>query len=107
MKQNPNCKLIGAQTYGSSGNPKPIDLGNGVTVILPSWRDLFPDGSILEGKNGENKVVDVFPLELPGKWSRLGELAYTVAKSEGGWLTLGWNQSVVKQASLPAAKTVK
>jgi thiol-disulfide isomerase/thioredoxin len=49
MKQIPNCKLIGDKSYGSSGNPKPYDLGNGVTVWLPSWKDLFPDGSCLEG----------------------------------------------------------
>jgi len=49
MKTSPNCTTIGAKTYGSSGNPKPHDLGNGVTVMLPSWRDLRLDGSLLEG----------------------------------------------------------
>lgn len=50
MKQVPNCKLIGERSYGSSGNPKPHDLGNGVTVWLPSWKDLRPDGSCFEGQ---------------------------------------------------------
>jgi len=49
MKQGPDCKLVGQKSYGSSGNPKPYDLGNGVTVWLPSWKDLFPDGTCLEG----------------------------------------------------------
>ena len=50
MRQVPGCKLVGDRSYGSSGNPKPIDLGNGVTVLLPSWVDMLPDGTELEGK---------------------------------------------------------
>ena len=50
MKISPNCTTIGQKTYGSSGNPKPHDLGNGVTVMLPSWRDLRPDGTCIEGE---------------------------------------------------------
>jgi hypothetical protein len=50
MKQVPDCKLVGATSYGSSGNPKSVDLGNGVTVFLPSWKALRPDGSCFEGQ---------------------------------------------------------
>lgn len=50
MKQVPGCKIIGEPTQGSSGNPKPYDLGNGVTVYLPSWKAMLPDGSCFEGK---------------------------------------------------------
>ncbi|MHC4770978.1 MAG: S41 family peptidase [Planctomycetota bacterium] len=50
MKQVPGCKIIGAPTQGSSGNPKPHDLGNGVTVYLPSWKAMSPDGTCFEGK---------------------------------------------------------
>ena len=50
MKQVPKCKLIGARSYGSSGNPKPYDLGNGVTVYLPSWKAMRPDGTCFEGE---------------------------------------------------------
>ncbi len=50
MKQVPGCRLIGANSYGSSGNPKPTDLGNGVTVYLPSWQSLRPDGTCFEGE---------------------------------------------------------
>jgi C-terminal processing protease CtpA/Prc len=50
MKQVPGCKLVGAASYGASGNPQPADLGNGVTVFLPSWRGMGPDGVCFEGK---------------------------------------------------------
>ena len=50
MKQAPDCTLVGEKTYGSSGNPRPRDLGNGVTVFLSSWKDMLPDGSPLEGE---------------------------------------------------------
>ena len=50
MKQVPGCKLVGDRSYGSSGNPKPTDLGNGVTVWLPSWKALRPDGTCFESQ---------------------------------------------------------
>ncbi len=49
MREGARATLVGGQTRGSSGNPRRHDLGNGVTVSLPSWEDLFPDGSTLEG----------------------------------------------------------
>ena len=56
MKQVPDCKIIGMTTQGSSGNPKPTELGNGVTVYLPSWKDLRPDGSCFEGEGIEPDI---------------------------------------------------
>jgi hypothetical protein len=50
MKQVPGCTLVGQRSYGSSGNPQPVDLGNGVTAFVPSWKDLRPDGTCLEGE---------------------------------------------------------
>lgn len=50
MKQVPDCKLVGGKSYGSSGNPKPVELSNGVTVFLPSWKDLRADGTCFEGE---------------------------------------------------------
>ncbi|MFA5251584.1 MAG: S41 family peptidase [Phycisphaerae bacterium] len=50
MKQAPGCKLIGDKSYGSSGNPKPTELGNGVTVFLPSWKAMRPNGTCFEGE---------------------------------------------------------
>jgi peroxiredoxin len=56
MKQVPECKLIGEKSYGSSGNPKPYDLGNGVTVWLPSWRCLRLDGTCFEEQGIEPDI---------------------------------------------------
>ncbi len=50
MRHGANARLFGDRTGGSSGNPKRHDLGNGVAVTLPSWRDMLPDGTMLEGK---------------------------------------------------------
>ena len=49
MRQAPDVKLIGEKSFGSSGYPKPHDLGNGVTVFLPSWKAMLPDETIFEG----------------------------------------------------------
>lgn len=50
MMRRPGVReTFGEKTWGSSGNPKPHDLGQGVRVYLPSWKDLLPDGSALEG----------------------------------------------------------
>lgn len=53
MKQAPRAVLVGARSYGASGNAQPLELGNGVTVYLPIWRTLLPDGSPLEGHGVE------------------------------------------------------
>lgn len=50
MKHGAGALLVGDTTYGSSGNPQPHELSNGVTVGLPSWRDMQPDGALIEGK---------------------------------------------------------
>lgn len=49
MKQVPGCKLVGARSYGSSGNPQGYGLPNGVVVFLPSWKAMTPDGTVFEG----------------------------------------------------------
>jgi C-terminal processing protease CtpA/Prc len=50
MKHGAKARLIGDATKGSSGRPMPHQLGNGVTVYLPSWEDQLPDGTVLEGR---------------------------------------------------------
>jgi hypothetical protein len=50
MMKHAGATLVGERSYGSSGNPQPHDLGNGVTVYLSSWKDMLPDGTPLEGK---------------------------------------------------------
>lgn len=49
LRQAPDCVVVGQNTFGSSGNPKPVDLGNGVTALIPSWQDLQLDGTPFEG----------------------------------------------------------
>jgi len=50
MKQAEGVEVVGQATRGSSGNPVAHDLGNRVTVKLPSWRALRPDGTCFEGE---------------------------------------------------------
>ena len=61
MKQAPQCTLMGEKSYGSSGNPKPVRLANKVTVFLPSWVALTPDGEPFEGKGISPDVHVEFP----------------------------------------------
>lgn len=63
MKQVPQCTLMGEKSYGSSGNPKPVRLANGVTVFLPSWMALTADGEPFEGKGISPDVHVEFPDE--------------------------------------------
>lgn len=57
MKQAKKCTLIGQPTAGASGNPQPVDLGNGVTLFVPSWQDLRLDGTCLEGEGFAPDIV--------------------------------------------------
>ncbi|CAG0978062.1 Carboxy-terminal processing protease CtpA [Phycisphaerales bacterium] len=50
MKHGANATLVGETSRGSSGNPRTHDLGNGVSIRLPSWQDFLPDGTLLEGR---------------------------------------------------------
>lgn len=45
MKQVPGARLVGERSTGASGNPRRHRLANGVTVLLPSWKALLPDGT--------------------------------------------------------------
>jgi len=49
MKQIPNTKVVGMKTYGSSGNPKPYELSNGIKMFIPSWKAYTLDGQLIEG----------------------------------------------------------
>jgi hypothetical protein len=57
LKACPGTTVVGATTYGSSGNPKPTELSNGVTVYLPSWKALRPDGTCFEGEGIKPDVL--------------------------------------------------
>ena len=63
MRQAPRCTLVGESSYGSSGNPKPVTLANGVTAFLPSWETWSPDGEPLEGNGVSPDIAVAFPGE--------------------------------------------
>jgi hypothetical protein len=50
--------IVGGRSRGASGNPQPIDLGLGITLLVPSWRARLVDGTLLEG-TGVAPDVDV------------------------------------------------
>lgn len=50
LKQGENVTVIGNSTYGSSGNPQPHSLENGVEIFVPSWKAMRPDGTCFEGE---------------------------------------------------------
>ena len=50
MRKAERATLFGENSFGSSGNPAPTFLPNGVKVMIPSWRSLTPDGECFEGK---------------------------------------------------------
>jgi len=56
MKQVPNAKVVGMKTYGSSGNPIPHTLSNGVIINLPSWQAYTLDGRLIEGSGVEPDI---------------------------------------------------
>lgn len=65
MMRQAGATLVGEKSYGASGNPKPHDLGNGVTVYLSSWNDMLPDGTPLEGRGvAPDVTVKATPAEL-------------------------------------------
>lgn len=57
MRQVPGCRSFGESSFGSSGNPQPHPLPNGVTVYLPSWKAMTADGKEFEGKGIEPDVT--------------------------------------------------
>jgi C-terminal processing protease CtpA/Prc len=46
--QCPQVTTMGDRTAGSSANPRRIDAGSGITVNLPRWLDLLPNGNRLD-----------------------------------------------------------
>ena len=58
---------MGEKSYGSSGNPQPIPLSNGVTVFLPSWVAFTPDGDPFEGKGLSPDVHVAFSADTTGE----------------------------------------
>ena len=44
LSQGPEVTTMGDRTAGSSGNPRSLDAGAGITVNLPRWNDLDAEG---------------------------------------------------------------
>jgi hypothetical protein len=57
MQHSPRCTIFGERTAGASGNPKRIELGNGVAAFVPSWKQLDLSGELLEMKGVEPHVT--------------------------------------------------
>lgn len=49
MKQVKNAKICGMTSYGSSANPKPVELSNGIKINIPSWQAYTLNGELIEG----------------------------------------------------------
>jgi hypothetical protein len=65
MRQAPRSRLFGEKSLGSSGNPRPYELGHGLIVMIPSWQSANPAGEIIEGRGIEPDVtVTTTPSEL-------------------------------------------
>lgn len=62
MMRAGGARLVGGRTQGSSGNPRPHDLGRGVTLYLPSWQAMTLDGAVFEGVGiGPDVLVEPGP----------------------------------------------
>jgi C-terminal processing protease CtpA/Prc len=48
MAQCPQVVTMGERSAGSSANPRRLELACGITVNLPRWMDLDPDGKPIE-----------------------------------------------------------
>ena len=83
MKQVPGCILVGERSAGTSGNPKPVDLGNGVTACIPSWKALRLVGSFLEGQGISPDVEAAFDHNVPDGRDTVLESALEALKSNG------------------------
>lgn len=67
MRKPGQRETFGDTTGGSSGNPKPHELGHGVTLFLPSWRDLTADGKEIEDHGIEPDHAAAWPGTHPSK----------------------------------------
>lgn len=80
LKAIPGIPLVGLPTRGSSGNPQPLALPNGVTVWYSRWVSLLPDGTPLERRG---VPPDVRVEHVAGKDATLDE-AVKMLKAKAG-----------------------
>ncbi|MFG0304653.1 MAG: S41 family peptidase [Phycisphaerales bacterium JB040] len=68
MRQAEHARLFGAPSQGSSGNPRGYELPNGVSVYLPAWISMTPEGDRFEGVGLEPDVpVEATPDDFAGR----------------------------------------
>ncbi len=68
LRQAKDCTVVGQPSYGSSGNPKPHEMPNGVMIFVPSWQDMTLDGKCFEGVGLAPDIeVTVNPKDLTRK----------------------------------------
>ncbi|MDA3891353.1 MAG: S41 family peptidase [Salinivirgaceae bacterium] len=58
MKQIENVKIAGMKSYGSTANPKPVELSNYIKIFIPSWQAFTLDGKLIEG-NGIEPDIEI------------------------------------------------
>jgi hypothetical protein len=58
MKQIENVKIAGMKSYGSTANPKPVELSNYIKIFIPSWQAFTLDGILIEG-NGIEPDIEI------------------------------------------------
>lgn len=63
MMRETGATLMGARSYGSSGNPKPYEPANGVILSVPQWQDMDMEGRLIEGAGVAPDVLLEFPPE--------------------------------------------
>lgn len=80
LKAIPGIPLVGLPTRGSSGNPAPVHLPNGVRVWFSRWISLLPDGTGIE-RTGVRPDIRVE--HLAGKDVALDE-AVKILKAKAG-----------------------
>jgi C-terminal processing protease CtpA/Prc len=56
LAQCPQVSTMGDRTGGSSGNPRRIELDCGISVNLPRWLDMDPQGNPIEGHGVQPKI---------------------------------------------------
>lgn len=64
MMKAAGATTVGANTQGSSGNPRAYDLGHEITLLLPSWRPMTMEGEFFEGVGLAPDVEVEFPKEM-------------------------------------------
>lgn len=65
LKRCPRAVFVGETSGGSSGNPKPHELGNGVVAFVPSWRALDANDQPIEGIGlAPDVAVEVTPKDF-------------------------------------------